>query len=76
MSDTSKIKDMLQDLINDRKEQAEMNIHDYIINKVQELAGTAKTPEVADLPIETGEIDTEIDIDAEDIIETDDLDNE
>jgi hypothetical protein len=31
------LKSMLQDLINDRTESAEMNVHDYIVAKTQTI---------------------------------------
>ena len=40
MSDPKEqLKAMLQDLINDRPEQATVTIHDYIVAKTQSLAG-------------------------------------
>jgi hypothetical protein len=49
MSDPKEqLKAMLQDLINDRPEQAEVTIHDYIVAKTQELAGLTQSPEFAD----------------------------
>jgi hypothetical protein len=40
MSDPrEELKSMLQDLINDRPEQAEVTIHNYIVAKTQELSG-------------------------------------
>lgn len=40
MSDPrEQLKSMLQDLINDRPEQAEVTIHNYIVAKTQQLAG-------------------------------------
>ncbi len=47
MSDPrEQLKSMLQDLINDRTEQAEVTIHNYIVSKTQQLAGFAQ-PAVA-----------------------------
>lgn len=40
MSDPrEQLKSMLQDLINDRPEQAEVTIHNYIVAKTQQMAG-------------------------------------
>lgn len=40
MSDPrEQLKSMLQDLINDRPEQAEVTIHNYIVSKTQQIAG-------------------------------------
>jgi hypothetical protein len=33
------LKSVIQDLINDRHEQAQVSIHDYIVGKTQEVAG-------------------------------------
>lgn len=48
MSDPKEqLKSMLQDLINDRQEQATVTIHDYLVAKTQALAGFTQ-PEVAE----------------------------
>lgn len=39
MDPRESLKSMLQDLINDRHEQAEVTIHNYIVAKTQQLAG-------------------------------------
>lgn len=40
MSDSrDELKAMLQDLINDRPEQAEQAIHNYLVQKTQEVSG-------------------------------------
>jgi hypothetical protein len=36
------LKQVIQDLINDRTEQAEVSIHDYIVAKTQEVAGLSE----------------------------------
>ena len=43
MADTSAIRDMLQDFINDRPEQAQVNFHNYITSKMKDLAGTQRS---------------------------------
>jgi len=43
MADKSKLKDMLQDLISDRREQAEMNSHEFIVAKMRELSTGSNT---------------------------------
>lgn len=44
MSDPrEQLKSMLQDLINDRPEQAEVTIHNYIVAKTQQMAGLAQS---------------------------------
>jgi hypothetical protein len=67
MADTAKLRDMLQDLINDRPEQAQVNLHDYMVDKMREVAGTSSVEQVED--------DTDLDIDDLDVDNTDlDLD--
>lgn len=39
------LKSVIQDLINDRSEQAQVTIHDYIVSKTQEIAGLTVTEE-------------------------------
>jgi hypothetical protein len=36
------LKQVIQDLINDRTEQAQVSIHDYIVAKTQEVAGLSE----------------------------------
>ncbi len=43
------LKGMLQDVINDRMEQASVTMHDYFVAKTREVTGLAQTAEeVAD----------------------------
>jgi hypothetical protein len=37
------LKSMLQDVINDRMEQASVTMHDYFVAKTREVTGLAKT---------------------------------
>ena len=43
MDPRESLKSMLQDLINDRPEQAEVTIHNYIVSKTQQMAGLGQT---------------------------------
>jgi hypothetical protein len=53
MSDPKdQLKAMLQDLINDRQEQAQVTIHDYIVAKTQQLAGLTAAPEADEVTAE------------------------
>lgn len=47
MDPRESLKSMLQDLINDRPEQAEVTIHDYIVAKTQQMAGLGVAAPVA-----------------------------
>lgn len=60
MADTSKLRDMLQDLINDRQEQASMNLHDYLVDKMQDISGSkqAATEEESETEVEELNLDT------------------
>ena len=52
MSDPKEqLKSMLQDLINDRTEQATVTIHDYIVAKTQAAAGLGQATELDDEPV-------------------------
>ncbi len=56
MSDPKdQLKTMLQDLINDRPEQATVTIHDYIVAKTQQLAGLSQAVPEMDLPAVDGD---------------------
>lgn len=52
MADKTKLKDMLQDLINDRHEQAEMNAHEYLVAKMRDLSNGAPVTTEDDTEIE------------------------
>ena len=54
MDPRESLKSMLQDLINDRPEQAEVTIHNYIVSKTQQMAGLGQTAEIDDV---SGQID-------------------
>lgn len=41
MDNTEALKSMLQDIINDRSEQARVTMHDYFVAKTREIAGLA-----------------------------------
>jgi hypothetical protein len=45
---TEQLKTMLQDIINNRSEQAEVTLHDYFIAKTREVAGLAAEETVDD----------------------------
>jgi hypothetical protein len=45
MDRTEQLKSMLQDIINDRTDQAEVTLHDYFVAKTRDVAGFA-SPEV------------------------------
>lgn len=54
------LKAMLQDIINDRQEQAAVTMHDYFVAKSREVAGLS-SPTVED----TTDIDTTTDVDTD-----------
>ena len=43
---TDALKGMLQDIINNREEQATVTMHDYFVAKTREVAGLAQAEEV------------------------------
>jgi len=48
MEHTDALKSMLQDIINDRHEQATVTMHDYFVAKTREVAGLGQQAVVAD----------------------------
>lgn len=44
------LKSMLQDVINDRMEQASVTMHDYFVSKTREVTGLAKSQEALESP--------------------------
>ena len=61
MADKSKLKDMIQDLINDRQSQAEIPAHEYIVQKVRELHGASS--QTSDIPAEEPDFGENEDLD-------------
>lgn len=45
MDNQELLKSMLQDVINDRMEQASVTMHDYFVAKTREVTGLAKSAE-------------------------------
>ena len=43
---TEALKSMLQDIINDRHEQATVTMHNYFVSKTREVSGLSTEPEV------------------------------
>lgn len=68
MADTAKLRDMLQDLINDNPAQAQINLHDYLVDKMRDVAGTAPASfeENDEIDSSTDEFDVGSGIDPED----------
>lgn len=51
MSDPrDQLKAMLQDLINNKEETADVRLHDYVVAKTQELMGLGNAPVEAEIP--------------------------
>lgn len=46
------LKSMLQDVINDKMEQASVTMHDYFVAKTREVTGLAQAPQVEEQPAE------------------------
>jgi len=61
MSEHSEVlKSMLQDIINDRQEQASVTMHDYFVLKTCEISGlSAETPEAREFEVIEHEINKE-----------------
>lgn len=47
MADTDKLQNMLDDLINQKPEQAQVAFHDYLQNKMQDLISNVSAEEKA-----------------------------
>jgi len=48
MERKEELKTMLQDIINDRPEQASVALHNYLTDKIRDVAGTAPQQHVTD----------------------------
>jgi len=53
MADKEKLRNMLDNLINDKSEQAQVDFHDYLGDKMKDTLGVS--------PPETEETDTDVD---------------
>lgn len=56
MDQKEQLKSMLQDVINDKMEQASVTMHDYFVAKTREVTGLAQTKNVEE-PDHTGNDD-------------------
>lgn len=54
------LKSMLQDIINDRQEQATVTMHDYFVSKTREVAGMGQPQQDPD-PIDDVDYDNNVD---------------
>lgn len=70
MPNTEHLRTMLQDLINDRPEQATVAIHDYFVAKTREISGLASTEHAA-----VDEVDEVEEVDANEYDESGDTDD-
>lgn len=48
MSDNEKLQNMLDNLINNKPEQAQVNFHDYLQDKMQSVMGTPEQEPASD----------------------------
>ena len=53
------LKSMLQDIINDREEQASVTMHDYFVAKTREVSGLASTEPEYEAPDQDADPDLE-----------------
>lgn len=63
MSDhAEQLKSMLQDIINDRQENATVTMHDYFVSKTREVAGLGQP----DVPVQDSDFDDDNDDNTDD----------
>lgn len=55
MDQKEALKSMLQDVINDKMEQASVTMHDYFVAKTREVTGLAQAPAVEEDDTTTAE---------------------
>jgi hypothetical protein len=70
MADLDALKSMLNNFINDKPEEATMDLHTYITSKTREVAGLDTTPEVTDTDLTVTDDDPfnpEVDLSGEEI---------
>lgn len=63
MEHAEPLKSFLQDIINDRQEQAHVTMHDYIVSKTKEVAGLGQAPDIE--PVDDDNNDNDNDTDDE-----------
>lgn len=54
----STLKSMLQDIINDKQEQAAVTMHDYFVAKTREVAGFAQSAQAEVVPEDDTTLDS------------------
>ena len=59
------LKSMLNNLINDKPEEASLDLHNYLTAKMREVSGLAAAPDVADDDIADDDYSTDVDLDDE-----------
>lgn len=58
MDNREALKSMLNNLINDKQEEASLDLHNYLTNKMKDVAGLSNTTTEADIdPVELGELE-------------------
>lgn len=55
MSDKEQLRNMLDNIINDKAEDAQVNFHSYLQGKMQEVLGTAAPAEAPEAETKTDE---------------------
>lgn len=59
------LKSMLNNLINDKPEEASLDLHDYLTTKMRDVSGLAATPEGEDTSAADDDFGTDLDLDDE-----------
>lgn len=59
MDSKEQLRSMLQDIINDREEQASVSMHDYLVAKMREVSNLGQAPASADIDHDLSDLETE-----------------
>ena len=57
------LKSMLNNLINDRPEEASMDLHNYLTTKMRDVSGLAATPQDEATGVADDDLGTDVDLD-------------
>lgn len=69
MADKELLKQVLNDLINDKQESASVTLHSYLTTKTQKVSGLVREPEIAEIDNNNNEEEITVDDDDE-VVET------
>lgn len=59
------LKSVVNDLINDKSDNASVSLHNYLTGKMRDVAGLSTQQEITDTEVTDQDTDTEVDVDTD-----------